>query len=402
MSDPRLFFLHIPKTAGTTLAALLEQRFHADDAIPRRLFGKNALYVTADDLAGRLDEARAYPLVRGHYAGPLRERFFADYVGVTVLREPRARVVSLYHDWRTKSAENLAEAPPAERELARLAASLDLGRFLDSGHPLIGTLFTDAQARQLAGYLWDPAPPDAQAALDALERFDVVGTAEMLEPTVALLCRRLAWATPEAAPRLNASRAAPEQRLEPRVLARIEEMTQADRVVYARAQVLLSQRLARALAEPALPAARAPLSDRVDIDILGPIDGSGWHVREGLDTPRAWRWTGPEREATVALPLRPGRAYRVRVWVISVIAPDILEGVHLAAGGRSLPLHDRRAVEGQTVLGAHLPASLVDPTGPTRLQILVPRTMSHAQAQPGNDDTRQKGLAITRIAAEPA
>lgn len=398
-----LFFLHIPKTAGTTLAGWIEQHYPEHAIIPRRLFGKNALYVTPDDVEARLGEARAYALVRGHYGGPIRERFFADRRSLTVLREPRARVVSLYNDWRTKSDENLADAPPAERELADLARRLDPGRFLTSGHPLIDRLFRDAQARQLAGFLWDSAIPGEGDVRRALDAFDLVGTAELLEPTMHALARLMGWAPPGGAQRLNATRGdARLARLDARTLAVIDDLTPLDRAAYAHAQARLARTLADALGGG--HAAPAPFEPRdvVDLDMLGPIDGSGWHVREGLGTDRVWRWTGPERESTLELPLAPGRDYRVRVWVVSVIAPDVLEGAHLVAGGRSLYLDDRHDEDGQVVISARLPARLVSPGGPTRLGLLVPRTVSHAEIQPETGDPRPKGLAVTRVRAEPA
>jgi len=399
---PTLFFLHIPKTAGTTLAALLEQHYPEPDVIPRRFFDKNALYVTPDDVERRLDEARSFALIRGHYGGPIRERFFTDRTSITVLREPRARVVSLYNDWRTKSDENLADAPPAERELAALARDLDLGRFLSSGHPLVDRLFRDAQARQLCGFLWDSARPSEGDAKRALDAFDLVGTAELLDPFAIALCRRLGWAPPPAAPRLNTSRGeARLSRLDARTLSVIDTLTPLDRAAHAHAQALCARTLAELLAEPPAAAPFEP-TDHADLDMLAPIDGSGWHVREGLDSPHPWRWTGPERESTLLLPLAPGRDYRVRVWVISVIAPDILEGAHLTAGGRSLDIERRDAERGHTILSARLPASLVSRGAPTRLGILVPRTISHADVQPETQDPRPKGLAVTRVTADPA
>ncbi|GJM19755.1 MAG: hypothetical protein DHS20C14_19680 [Phycisphaeraceae bacterium] len=401
--DP-LFFLHIPKTAGTSLTALLEQRFHEREIMPRTFFGKNALYVTPDEAAARADEARQFRLIRGHFGGPIREKLFADRTSVTVLREPRARVVSLYNDWRTKSDENLAGAPPAERELAAAARELDLGKFLASGHALIGRLFENAQARQLAGFLWSSDAADGPAACEALDRFDVVGTTELLAPTAALLCRKMCWGPPESVARANAARAsATLDDLDEPARAHLDRLTRVDQAVYAHAQRRLAGLLAEGLRDEATdPADRVFVpQDRAETDMLGPLDGSGWHVREGLDTDRPWRWTGPDREATCRLPLAPGRAYTLRVWVVSVIAPDILDGAHLTVAGRSLPV-ERAAVEGQTVLSAHLPAWLVTPNGPTMLSVLVPRTMSHAEVEPETADTRPKGLAITRISAEPA
>lgn len=400
--QPPLFFLHIPKAAGSTIAAILEQHYDEPAIVPHRAFDKNEYYVTPDDVEHRLDEMRDFALFRGHYAGVIRERFFADRFALTILREPRARLVSYYNDWRTKSDENAAEAPPAERELIELARERDLYRFLTSGHPLIDCLFRDAQARQVAGSLWDSARPDPGDVRRALDRYDLVGTTALIDATIAALCRLLGWTPPGPAPRLNPSRVGVSlSRLDARTLALIDELTPLDRVAFEHAQTLCSRRLAELVTHPDAPPPAFEPRDRVDVNMLAPIEGWGWHVREGVGTPRVWRWTGPERESTLLLPLAPGRDYRVRLWIISVIASDIIDGVHLAAGGRSLYIDSRTDQDGQVVLEARLPARLVNPSGPTRFSILVPRVVSHAEIQPETGDHRPKGLAITRVQADP-
>ena len=94
-----LFFLHIPKTAGTTLNAIL------DDNLSR----KNILDLYTDDQRRQLkqttyDQISQYALVRGHVFitdfgqildGPVPFRVF------TFLRDPVDRVVSEYFFLKT-------------------------------------------------------------------------------------------------------------------------------------------------------------------------------------------------------------------------------------------------------------------------------------------------------------
>lgn len=94
MSNP-YFFLHIPKTAGSTLNAILDDNFD-----PVKIFD---IYTDDERTALRnttYDGMAQYDLIRGHFFirnfteildGPLPFQVF------TFLREPVARVISEYH-----------------------------------------------------------------------------------------------------------------------------------------------------------------------------------------------------------------------------------------------------------------------------------------------------------------
>lgn len=85
-----LFFIHIPKTAGTSVRRALE------DAAPRRL-----LPVYNDQPKRTLDHAlaraQADSIVFGHFSYGLHEKFGAGPAYATVLRNPVDRVVSWYN-----------------------------------------------------------------------------------------------------------------------------------------------------------------------------------------------------------------------------------------------------------------------------------------------------------------
>ncbi|MBG0789079.1 MAG: sulfotransferase family 2 domain-containing protein [Desulfovibrionaceae bacterium] len=93
MASP-LFFLHIPKTAGTTLNAVLDANFALDAVLD--LYTEEQ-YRAVRDLT--YDRLREYVLVRGHifvrdfgeiFDGPVPLRAF------TFLRDPVLRVISEY------------------------------------------------------------------------------------------------------------------------------------------------------------------------------------------------------------------------------------------------------------------------------------------------------------------
>jgi hypothetical protein len=179
-------FLHIPKSAGTALRLALEQTlapFRSADGLCREHFGafdrfdtmapavRARVFVTADELPSDSD------LISGHICdGFLRQRYPAAQF-VTLLREPRVRLLSLWAFCRTLSDDFLApwgawaerigrarrplSAFLADRELASVTDNVAV-RMLLGPHPAIprGDVITPdadtallgaAQAR-LAGY----------------------------------------------------------------------------------------------------------------------------------------------------------------------------------------------------------------------------------------------------------
>ena len=400
---PPLYFLHIPKTAGTTLTAWLNQHYQSADILPRGYFGKNPLHVTREELEEKKAAVQHYRLVHGHYGNDVLRSFFPTARSVTILREPAARVVSLYNDWRTKSDENRAKAPDLAKQLIDIARTHDIEGFLRSGHELCMWQFRDGQARQLTASLYLNEPADAQAACEQLDRFSVVGTTELLTPTTRLIARMMGWIPPSSIAPLNTSRGTETlDGLPPSTRELIHEMTRADQIVYQHAQRLLGASLTTLIDEqqPIRAADPAqPIAGTIDIGVDDPIDGDGWHVLEGED--QKWRWTGPGRTTTVRLPVIPRAPHRLTLRVISVIADDILLGAHLLINGQPLEVQNGGVIDGQILLQADIPARLLSAAGPV-LTILVPRTMAHSEIQPETGDHRPKGLAITSMRIEPS
>lgn len=401
---PPLYFLHIPKTAGTTLNAWLDQHYRADDILPKGYFGKNPLHVTREEFEHKKSAVRHYRLIHGHYGNDVLRAFFPDARSITILRDPATRVVSLYNDWRTKSDENRDKAPDLAKELIDIARTHDIEGFLRSGHELCEWQFRDGQARQLTASLYLNEPADPEAACAQLDQFNIVGTTELLNPTTRLIARMMGWTPPSNMAPLNSSRGHERvDQLPSSTRELIHEMTQNDQIVYKYAQKLLSSSLTKLIDEgfqtgPAT--ADSTVTDGpIEIRVDDPIDGDGWHVLEGDE--QKWRWTGPGRATTLRLPEFPIAPHRLTIRVISVIAEDILNGAHLLIDGHPLEIQNAGVIDGQINLRAFLPPPVLTGTRP-QLTILVPRTMSHAEIQPETGDHRPKGLAITSVVIEPA
>ncbi len=113
---------------------MLSAQFHPlqIDADLRRAFPPHVLTPLPPFL---LDRVRRCALVWGHYDVPSIRRLGADRFTFTLLREPKARIVSLYRYWRGQAALDLGWNGMNQPVLA--AQRLSLAEFLATDDPWI-------------------------------------------------------------------------------------------------------------------------------------------------------------------------------------------------------------------------------------------------------------------------
>ncbi|MEA4858208.1 MAG: sulfotransferase [Solidesulfovibrio sp.] len=177
--EPPFLFLHLPRTAGTTLNRLLERRFAPQEVLSlysRDDFARNAVVDRR-----RLDGLR---LIQGHVLLTDYEAFTfydAPVRVFTFLREPVARVISEYFFLRTWPGQHLY---PLLNE-----PGMDLAAYVTSGHKLLRYKGANFMTRVLSGLDPDARP---QAALErAMEnlrrRFVCFGLTERFDESLLLL-----------------------------------------------------------------------------------------------------------------------------------------------------------------------------------------------------------------------
>jgi hypothetical protein len=184
--------LHIEKTAGTSLAGYLAKLFPGSspidsyDNIPAHLFSP------------LLVDARVTPLLRGHFDLPGLRRIGGDRFTVLLLREPRARLVSLYRYLRSMDPEAL---PPHLRHYCLQAAhECSLPEYLNHPTPEVQDFVSNIYVRRLTGLYatgaaGDPLAEDAEgalaAAIEALNGIDFVGVVEQMDLSMKKLVAAL-------------------------------------------------------------------------------------------------------------------------------------------------------------------------------------------------------------------
>lgn len=175
----RYFFIHIPKTAGTSFRELLTRQFRGWRRYPSRgeLRRNDFMYPGLDALAGVSDFRRSQiRLVAGHYEYGSADAIFQEPTvrSLTMLREPVSRTISnLLHLQR--HSLKLQELPIEEIfERSRRETR-------------------NVQVRMIAGVHRLPEERDLETAKENLQRCDFVGLTEEFANSVEIANHRFGW-----------------------------------------------------------------------------------------------------------------------------------------------------------------------------------------------------------------
>ncbi len=271
---PRVRFLHLEKTAGSSLIVALAAQFH-----PLQIHSDTDRRGRPPDQQRERHEAEAAhrraAVVWGHYDLPALRRLDGDQpcFRFCLLREPRQRILSLYYFWRSNEQE--------QSRSVRFAHENRLLPFLRVQDPDIRNDIDNMYVRRLTGlYATGSADPvrDAPeaalaAALAALDGLDLVGISDRLGDSLSVLGRMLGFTPPARTPQVNVQLDAERNALLPvRPLAReprtpeidaeLDRLASLDTVLYRHAeqrfQSLLEADAQGARSRPAAQASASP------------------------------------------------------------------------------------------------------------------------------------------------
>ena len=208
----RLIFLHIPKTAGTAITTFLRQQFADDDVMPQLQanFHKShplwPLVARRYKLLGvgmHLDHDRVAALARGLNGE-------APPFLLTVLREPKERLLSRYKEWRSTPDEHMQAARDHVKEAILTARTKSFSEFLHSDNPVVVDQLKNLQARLLAGLNFSLKASDEEILERArvnLAQYDLVGVTRNCDEAMSLLGAAFGWnAAITGVPRLHVSK----------------------------------------------------------------------------------------------------------------------------------------------------------------------------------------------------
>lgn len=225
-------FLHIQKTAGTSLVHLAARHYGVENII------------THGDYSGRRSESLVnIPFVSGHFGYDYAKSLICTRKSFTFLRDPVERILSLYFFFRSQD--------PGTFPMYRIAHEHSLIEFLEKGleDPLVKSRVWNNQTWQLAhgygnldgrglDYFSDQNLLDL--ACEHLQHFSFVGLAESFDSDAVQVAKVLKWPPADDKIRANATegrKKSGDLSLEEQAL--LAELTRLDTVVYEYARTVL-------------------------------------------------------------------------------------------------------------------------------------------------------------------
>jgi hypothetical protein len=186
-ADPTVIFLHIGKTAGTTMRQVLRRNFRSSDVMVIRVRGRSR-EETLERFGELPAEERARPrLIMGHTVFGLHQHVPRPSTYITIVREPYRLVVSQYRF--------VVRTPGHRHHELVTSKGMSIADYIRSG---VSMEMDNSQTRAIAG---DISVPFGACTDEMLERakqnldasFAVAGLTERFDETLTLLQKRFGW-----------------------------------------------------------------------------------------------------------------------------------------------------------------------------------------------------------------
>jgi Galactose-3-O-sulfotransferase len=185
---PTLIFLHIPKTAGTTLNRIIDREYGPSTVFST--YGPRSREVMTEFIEMSEAQRSSIRVLRGHEFFGTHEFFRPPVTYFTVLRDPVDRIVSHYHYVRRSPQHRFHRTVTSQNMSLKDYVCCMTAKELNNG-----------QARLLSGQKLDEHFDFGQCSDELLEiakknlekHFTLVGLTERFDETLILLKRSLGW-----------------------------------------------------------------------------------------------------------------------------------------------------------------------------------------------------------------
>lgn len=256
--DDLLLFLHIPRTAAASFAAVMESHFPPDRIFPLYSAPLDALFEAYTPA-----QYARFQLVRGHFCrfGPFDKHVYR-YLGpnpflLTILRDPVARTLSVYRHVQRRTRHK------RHREVA--GNGMSFLEFID--HPPFHIKIRNRMTLLLVGACCpepEKLPPTVALALakERLQQMAFFGLAEQFAASMKLLARTFGWEPKTEMPELDSEPHRSDRAdLSEAEVSAVSAQLDLDLELYEFASGLFAERLARWLPEAvaATAGARPPI-----------------------------------------------------------------------------------------------------------------------------------------------
>lgn len=242
-------FVHVPKTAGTTFRAIIENTFPKKQIC--RIYHGSVNFMGMDEFLALADEdKKKFRIFCGHFEFGLHRKIPQPCKYITVMRNSIERTISLYH--HHMQGKHARADKNVEDIHARIKNDdFSLSEFVSSGISFRNT--DNGQTRLLSG----EAPAFGQCNRTMLDtakenlrnHFVVTGLTERFDESVLLMQKALGWPAPYYLSQNIATDRVKYEDLPQSTLETIRRSNELDTELYEYAEKLLEEKIARYGAE---------------------------------------------------------------------------------------------------------------------------------------------------------
>ena len=437
-----LYFLHIPKTAGTTFARVLENYFDLDSICPEQLWHE---IIRKNQV--NFSNIR---LIRGHFGYGIHRILSKKPIYSTILRDPFERAISsVEHSKRDPDLRFLSENKFLGKTLDEILETPDIKYYWNAQTDYIGidvdvmkiTKNWDKKAianfelgKQMK-FIRDKTSPKklVSSAKKNLSQFHFVGLAEKFQESLFLLCYTFGWRPIRSNWKLNVSpKRAHKNNLTPNQLNRVNDAISFDLKLHEFGKELFESRFSQMVHEleekyfepsfanlslrekmykmlekhyeSCLQESRMKPAKSIDYDFRQKLSGTGWYWRELLEEKdNAFRWTGPETTSTIDFGVSEKEDLIIQFRVMREIVPGVLKSLKFKVNDQPIETKKLEEKSGMIVFEGFIPKSvLMNKNHFIRLSFEIDQTVNPHDTNSLDPTDRSLGIAIDRIKIIPS
>lgn len=409
-----LFFLHIPKTAGTAFSLHLKNQFNHQDICPARYW--------QELLEMPKEERIKYELLAGHFSDLARAFLNGDLQCIVMLRNPIDRVLSLIYYQKhlcANAPQKFANAGVLDMSrTARALFNQDIQSILMTDDPRILEGISNYQTRVLLGGQIEPTyrlnESHLREAKANLRRYKLVGLSERMQESLDMLSFVFGWPPINDVAINETPKILERENVAPWALGRIRELNSLDMELYDCALELFErQKIVVPKFVNRLEFLNGNYLDRYkNIGIerqerfsrklsFGPV-GSSWWEWEERPNGGGCRWTGPGVDSIIDVPVIKNRDLLISFRLAGYALETILSTAIISADGKRLETKVVVGSSGERFIQAVVGAAVFDQTLPyLRVGIHLSATIPAKNINPAAANNRRLGLAIHSVDIVP-